>query len=153
MIFDKKYLRDTLTQLPPDTVPLWGTMTPQHMVEHLRYAVQLSNGKVSFPLVTPLEKVEKAKARMLAAEGWQPPVNFKAAFMDAEGLMPLQFGSMEAAIDALLAEIDDFYQYHRENPDAQPVHPYFGALNQQEWEINHDRHFQHHFRQFGVKGE
>lgn len=148
MRFEKEYLLETLGQLQADTTPLWGTMTPQHMVEHLRYAVQLSNGKVSFPLVTPPEKVERAKARMLAAEGWQPPANFKAAFMDAEGLMPLQFDGMAAAIEGLMAEIDDFYQYYRDNPDACPVHPYFGALNQQEWEINHGRHFHHHFRQF-----
>lgn len=149
MVFDKTYLKARLGQLPADKIPAWGSMTPQHMTEHLRLAVQLSDSRATFPLVTPEEKVERARNRMLSDE-WQMPVNFKAAFMPEEGLRPLEFDSLPAAIDALMAEIDYFYDFFEKNPDAKPVHPYFGPLNRQEWEINHHKHFSHHLQQFGL---
>lgn len=149
MVFDKTYLKDILATLPADRTPEWGTMTPQHMVEHLGFAVQLSNGKRTHALITPEEKVERAKARMLSEE-WQMPVNFKAGFLPEEGLLPLKFDSLDDAIAALMTEIDDFYQYYRETPEKTTIHPYFGSLNHAEWEINHHKHFQHHLKQFGL---
>lgn len=147
--FDKNLLHERLQALPADQAPLWGTLTPQHMVEHLAFTMEFSNGKRLMTLVIPEEKALKAKARLLDPE-WQMPVGFKAPFMPADSLPPLQFSSKAAAIDALLQQMNDFYDFYARNPEATSVHPYFGTLNQAEWEIMHHKHFGHHLRQFGV---
>ncbi len=149
--FDKNTLRDLLTALPTDRLPEWGMMTPQHMVEHLAFATTLSNGKMPMGLAIPEEKVERAKARLLDP-AWQMPQLFKAAFMPADSLLPLAFGSMEAAVESLMGQIDDFYEFYAQNPEATPTHPYFGPLNREEWEVLHHKHFYHHLKQFGAVG-
>lgn len=145
--FNKNTLQNLLTQLQPNKTPAWGGMTPQHMVEHLGFAVGLSNGKIIQPLYTPIEKLAKVKAYMMQPD-WLPPVNFKVAFLPAEGLMPLRYANLSEALQALLHEIDDFYTYFEQNPDATPNHPYFGPLTKEEWLHNHNRHFLHHLKQF-----
>lgn len=149
--FDKNTLRDLLTDLPADRVPHWGMMTPQHMVEHLALAVTISNGKMPMPLSIPEEKVERAKTRLLDPE-WQMPQLFKASFMPADSLLPLACASKEEAIESLMGQIDDFYEFYAQNPEATPIHPYFGPLNRSEWEVLHHKHFYHHLKQFGMVG-
>lgn len=149
--FDKNTLHEFLTALPDDRAPLWGMMTPQHMVEHLSFATSFSNGKMPMPLAIPEEKVERAKARLLAPE-WQMPMLFKASFMPTDNLPPLAFATKSEAIDALLGQIDDFYDFYAQNPEATPIHPYFGPLNRAEWEVLHHKHFYHHLKQFGMVG-
>jgi len=149
--FDKNTLHEILTALPDDRDPLWGMMTPQHMVEHLALSTSFSNGKMPMPLAIPEEKVERAKARLLDPE-WQMPMLFKAGFMPADSLMPLAFATKSEAIDALLGQIDDFYDFYAQNPEATPIHPYFGPLHRAEWEVLHHKHFYHHLKQFGMVG-
>lgn len=148
-LFNKTVLQKHLMRLKEDTAPIWGSMTAQHMVEHLMETIQFSNGNDSVELAIPFEKAERAKQRMLAPE-WAMPREFKAAFMPAEGLPQLKFSSLSAAIEALFSEIDDFYTFFALNPDATPTHAYFSNLNKAEWEINHHKHIAHHFEQFGL---
>ena len=66
--FDKDLLRNRLNALPDEQLPLWGALTPQHMVEHLLLSVQFSNGNQSTQLVIPEEKAANAKTRLLDPE-------------------------------------------------------------------------------------
>ena len=50
-----------LNKLDPQLKPLWGKMTPQHMVEHLILAVQMSNGKLKLECFNPPDKVSNVK--------------------------------------------------------------------------------------------
>ena len=45
-----------LNKLDPQQKPLWGKMTPQHMLEHLILAVQMSNSKLKPECFNPPEK-------------------------------------------------------------------------------------------------
>ncbi len=148
-LFNKSVIQSCLQHLREDSAPAWGAMTAQHMVEHLAETIRFSNGKKTVPLAIPFEKAERAKQRMLAPE-WAMPREFKAAFMPEEGLPPLQFSSLSEAIEALYAEIDNFYAFFALNPSATPTHAYFSNLNKSEWEINHHKHIAHHFEQFGI---
>jgi hypothetical protein len=147
--FEIAQLRPLLAGLPADRAPLWGMMTPQHMVEHLAFAVALSNGKVPMPLAIPEEKVERAQARLLDP-AWRMPQGFKAAFMPTDALLPLAYGSLGEAAEALFGQIADFHAHFDQNPDATPTHPYFGALDHAKWGLLHHKHFAHHLEQFGV---
>jgi hypothetical protein len=46
-----------LAALKYDDVALWGKMTPQHMVEHLILAIQMSNGKLKYDCLSPVERL------------------------------------------------------------------------------------------------
>jgi len=151
-LFDKAVIQKHLQRLQEDTRPLWGTMTAQHMVEHLAETIKFSNGKKAVELAIPFEKAERAKTRMLAPE-WTMPRAFKAAFIPKEGLPELQFSSLTTAIDALFSEIDDFYTFFALDPDATPTHAYFSNLNKPEWEVSHHKHLAHHFEQFEMRDE
>jgi Protein of unknown function (DUF1569) len=148
-VFDKTRIAALLRQIAPDAVPDWGLMTPQHMVEHLAFGVCMSNGKQPQPLMIPAEKVEKAQSRLFDPL-WRMPSGFKAAFMPEDRPLPLEKTDYEAAIEALLIEIDDFEQFFDKNPDTTPTHPYFGDLNRAGWLVLHHKHFSHHLRQFGL---
>lgn len=148
-LFDRNTLQDILPNLTPESSPRWGAMTSQHMVEHLVLVVRFSNGKIRGELAIPTEKAERAKARMLQPE-WIMPMEFKAAFLPQEGLPTLEYSSLAEAIQALYAEMADFYAFFAQYPDAQPLHPYFYLLNKEEWELMHHKHFLHHFKQFGL---
>jgi hypothetical protein len=147
--FEIAQLRPLLATLPADRAPHWGMMTPQHMVEHLAFAVALSNGKVPMPLAIPEEKAERAQARLLDP-AWRMPRAFKAAFMPADSLLPLAYSSLEEATEALFEQIADFHAFFDQNPHATPTHPYFGALDRATWALLHHKHFAHHLEQFGA---
>jgi hypothetical protein len=82
--FDPVVIAQHLKDLTPEASPLWGILTPQHMVEHLVLAMRFSNGKLTQDLILPAEKAARAKMRLLEPE-WRMPQLFKAPFMPAEG--------------------------------------------------------------------
>lgn len=137
-----------INKLTPDSKPLWGIMTSQHMVEHLLMTVKVSNGKVTVECFNPSEKVPTLK-RILLSE--RPlPKNFINPFI-GKRLLPLQFDSLKNAIDNFVLEIKDYYTFFEINPEALITNPTFGDLNKYEWDVFHNKHFTHHLEQFGIK--
>ena len=57
--FDLEYLLSTLETLEPSTVPAWGGMSAQRMVEHLCDALYMSCGQGEFKLEVPEDRIEK----------------------------------------------------------------------------------------------
>lgn len=141
-------VRKCLNNLKEDAPALWGTMGPQHMLEHLVLPLQFSRGMFEVPLVTPLDKVEKVKRIMLMSDA---PLkkDFPAPFI-GPGLQPFKCASFELARTELFLEIDLFLEFMQQNPEAVFTHPIFGDLNREEWYLFHRKHFTHHFGQFGL---
>jgi hypothetical protein len=140
---------DLLEKLLPDTKALFGLMTPQHMVEHLAFAVRFSNGKIPQQLYFPKEKAEKVKMFSIDNDNVLP-MGFKNPILPSDTLLPLEHPNLQSAIESLNAELTDFDFYFKSNPDSKPVNPVMGELTQQEWTIFHNKHFTHHFKQFGL---
>ena len=137
-----------LKSLTNETKPLWGTMTPQHMVEHLVRAVQSSNGSFAFTeFMTPPEKVPILKRFMFRTRPF--PKNFVNTVI-GEGLKPLVYSDLDSGKEELLKEIDDFHKYFKSNPEAKPINATFGPLTYEEWIAFHNKHFTHHLTQFGL---
>lgn len=135
-------------KLSKDAKPLWGKMSPQHMIEHLTLAVKTSNG--NFPIekcINPPEKFELLKRFLLSPRPL--PQNFVNPLL-GEGLQPLNNINLESAIAELKNETDIFFNYFIKNPNSQPINATFGPLNFEEWKIFHKKHFTHHFTQFGL---
>jgi len=137
-----------LKNLSENVKPVWGIMTPQHMIEHLCQAVQLSNGKLEISeCMNPDEKLPILKRILMSSRPL--PQNFVNTVIGAE-LKPLKNKSIDEAIIELekeINEIDDFFEI---NPEAKPINPTFGPLNKEEWMAFHSKHFKHHMKQFGL---
>jgi hypothetical protein len=136
-----------LNKLDLQHKPLWGKMTPQHMVEHLILAVQMSNGKLKLECFNPPEKNPTLKRFLMSG---RPMPKLFVNPVIGEDLLPLEHSSLEEAIEKLKKEIDDYLLFFENNPSAKPVNVTFGELNNEEWDIFHKKHFTHHLSQFGL---
>jgi hypothetical protein len=122
-------------------------MTPQHMVEHLILAVQMSNGKLKLECVNPPEKIPTLKRFLMSSR--QMPKLFVNPVI-GEDLRPLEYSSLVEANEKLKNEIDDYLLFFENNPGGNPVNVTFGELNKEEWDVFHKKHFTHHLSQFGL---
>lgn len=138
---------EKLISLRANTIPLWGKMTSQHMVEHLILAMRMSSGKIKLECFNPPEKLPALK-RFLMSSRPLPKLFVNPTI--GENLLPLEYSSLEEAKKILNQEITDYLKYFELNPEAKTVNVTFGELNKDEWDIFHQKHFAHHFSQFGL---
>ncbi len=136
-----------LNKLNPQQKALWGKMTPQHMVEHLILAVQMSNGKLKLECFNPPEKIPTLKRFLMSNRPM--PKGFVNPVIGPDNL-PLNYSSLDESKKKLEEEIEDYYRFFEENPDVRPVNVTFGELNKEEWDVFHKKHFTHHLSQFGL---
>ena len=141
-----KYI-ELLKELTPDKKSEWGIMSAQHMIEHILLAVQMSNGKLVLECFNGKEKLPMLKRYLMSSrplpKGFVNPYN-------GEGLLPLKFTNLVEAITELEKEVNDYYNYFDENPEAKLTNVTFGELEKDEWGVFHDKHFTHHLKQFGL---
>jgi len=136
-----------LSQLKPDQKPLWGKMTPQHMVEHLYKAVQSSINEIVLKVYTEERKIPVLKKLFL---GERPlPKEFMNPAIGPE-LMQLEFEDLNNAINELRNVMQRYEQFFIDNPSNKTAHPIFGHLIKEEWDTFHKKHFKHHLSQFGL---
>jgi hypothetical protein len=136
---------EKLILLRANTKPLWGKMTPQHMVEHLILAMRMSTGKLKLECFNSPEKLPTLK-RFLMSSRPLPKLFVNPAI--GENLLPLEYSSLEAAKNILNQEIIDYLNHFELNPEAKTVNVTFGELNKEEWDVFHKKHFIHHLSQF-----
>ena len=136
-----------LTLLHADQNPLWGKMTPQHMVEHLILSIQMSNGKLNLKCISQPENLPSLKRFLLSER--ELPKEYINPYI-GPNLLELKYSSLEEAVESLEKEINNYNQFFKLNPDTKTVHVTFGELNKQEWDQFHSKHFKHHLSQFDL---
>lgn len=134
--------------LQSDTIPLFGKMTAQHMIEHVVYTVMISNSKITIEVKLPEEKVGYLRHYIIETE--KPfPEGFRSPIL-GEDLLPLRSLNIESACQKLEQELHSFEEYFKKNPNTTILNPVAGALNYKEWVVFHEKHFSHHAKQFGL---
>lgn len=136
-----------LSQLTVEQKPLWGKMTPQHMVEHLYKAVQSSINEISLNVHTEERKIPVLKKLFLGDRAL--PKEFMNPAIGPE-LMQLEFEDLNNAINELRNVMQRYEQFFMNNPSIKTAHPIFGHLIKEEWDTFHKKHFKHHLSQFGL---
>ncbi|GAB4221671.1 MAG: hypothetical protein Kow0075_17270 [Salibacteraceae bacterium] len=136
-----------LRTLRPDASPRWGSMTPQHMVEHIVGSWRISNGRARVPVMLSGEELEKRRAFLFSDKPYEKNIVNPVTGKD---LPPLRKPGLKEAIDQLEDEIIAFFAYHESNPGAIENHPVFGELDKNGWLIFQTKHMQHHLSQFGL---
>jgi hypothetical protein len=145
--FLKNDLVSLLGSLNGDEMGKWGKMNAQQMVEHLSNFFKVATGKIQFPLTTPVEHLPKYKEFLLSDKQFRE--NTKAPVLPEEPL-PLQYPTMQVAMDDIKKSIDDFFSFFTNDFTKTTLHPAFGELNFDEWVQLHHKHVIHHLKQFGL---
>lgn len=136
-----------LEKLIEDKKPLWGSFTPQQMIEHLVLSFKISNGTLTSPIYTPAKKLNKIKLLLWGKRKFS--MNLKNPAIKKEDLK-LRFQNLQEAKENLLKEINLFTLKFYEDCDLKYPHPVFGILMKDEWFDFHFKHILHHFAQFGL---
>jgi oxepin-CoA hydrolase / 3-oxo-5,6-dehydrosuberyl-CoA semialdehyde dehydrogenase len=138
-----------LNKLTENSQPKWGSMTTQHLIEHLEMSLNIAAGKIqNFEITTPPEDLEKLNEMVFNHK--KMPQLHKHPLMKADSLEPLQHENLALAKQKLIATFDNFENYFKENPTAQTKHPIFGTLKKFEWDLLNTKHLNHHFEQFDI---
>lgn len=136
-----------LEKLLPDTAPLWGNMSAQQMVEHLDAIVRYSAGDKETAVTSPPEMLPKLRQWLETDKPLQR--NLRNPLFDNE---PCVHPGLDAAIRSLHEGIAVFHEAFALAPDRTLPHPVFGHLDYEGWLRFHQKHFRHHFTQFGLLG-
>jgi oxepin-CoA hydrolase/3-oxo-5,6-dehydrosuberyl-CoA semialdehyde dehydrogenase len=105
-------------------------------------------GKIEKTLITAEERLEKYQDSLWNYKGM--PKNVKLPFLKQDEAETLRYATFEEAKEAFLNSIDETNNYFVENPDGTLFNPTFGDLNAYEWKLLQRKHFDHHFKQFGL---
>lgn len=138
---------DLLKGLDKNTKPLWGKMTPQHMIEHLIGSLQMAVGELKIECFNPPEKLPALKKYLMSTRPL--PKDFINPVIGPD-LIPLKYSSLEESISDLQNYITRYYEFFEATPDSKTANPTFGDLNKTEWDVFNEKHFTHHFSQFGL---
>ena len=155
MSFEKEnFLRTKLVaylqRLNPDTIPVWGKMNVQQMIEHYGGdAVRNANGRLKIEKIeTPPENLNRMREFMLSDKPFKE--NTKNPLMGEEPAA-LRYKTVQAAIGALQQELIYFFEAFEKNPNLITRNPFFGDLTfEQNVQLLY-KHALHHLRQFGVE--
>jgi hypothetical protein len=148
----EKFLREDylklLEKIPADREGAWGVLSAQGMIEHMTDSIGVGWGRISDPVQTPPEYLEKFRSFALSDKEFKPGT--KNSLM-SEQAAPLRKKNIEEARAELKAELELFFHYWKKNPGAIVTNPFFGDFNYDQWLHLLHKHAVHHLKQFGIE--
>jgi hydroxymethylglutaryl-CoA reductase len=121
-------------------------MNAQEMVEHLSDMLMMSRGTGNFTIDVDAETI--ARRQQFLSSDKEMAKNIAVPF--TKDIIELRHDELELALDEFADEWINFTEYYENNPSASVIHPYYGDLDFNLWLKMHDKHFTHHFKQFGL---
>ncbi len=144
--FDRDFAEEIihrLKALPPDRKPNWVKMSSADLVPHLTQTMLYSMGRRGKRRFVG-NWVTRRIAAPLVLNGWVPMLKNvqlgPAAAPDSTGY----------TIETLQAVLDDYLAAVETGALTPEIHPVFGDIGVDGWARMHSRHFEHHFKQFGL---
>ncbi len=144
----KSNVMEFLGKLNEDTPAKWGSMTPQHMVEHLEFCFQLAVEKVEAKIETPEEHWEKFQDSLFNYR--KMPQSYSHPMLKKGENEALRHENLAKSIAAMLEAWEEFDLFFKENPEAITANATFGMLDKDHWDLLNAKHLNHHFEQFGI---
>ena len=135
---NREKIFNTLKSLNKDAKPVFGKMSPQHVVEHLAMAISLSNGNGPQKQFTTQEEAETIKGKLIYTDTPLQP-GIKNPILGDEP-PALKFPDLQTAIAQLKKELEDFDTFYATNPNAKMIQPRMGPMDEKEWTILHNKH-------------
>ena len=148
MEFTRENVQKGLAGLKENTPAHWGGMGPQHMVEHLIFHFRTALGQIPTEVKTAEDRLEKFQEGLWNYHAM--PRDFKHPNLDPDKASELEFASLSEAKTALLSLWDEYQAWFKANPGKETPNAVFGLLDKWHWDLLGRKHFDHHFRQFGL---
>ena len=137
-----------LKQISSDTLPAWGKMGFQQMVEHFSDAVRVASGIIAITeTITPEENLPKMRAFLMSDKPFKE--NTHNPLMP-EAPAPVRNKTLTHAFVELQKEIDTFFSVFEKNNQQLTRNPFFGELDFEQNVHLLYKHALHHLRQFGL---
>lgn len=143
-------VEEALSGLTENTIPKWGKMKPQQMIEHVEMGLLLSIGDPEADkCYTPDDQLEMFQDFLYTHQ--KMPREYKAPFLPEDGSLPeLRHKNLQTAKESLLDTLNRFRIYYKEFPEAEHLNYVYGMMNKDMAYLLHRKHLTHHFEQFGL---
>ena len=142
-------IQECLNMLNEDAKPKWGTMSPQHMLEHLEFTYKIASGELqNFEIKTPEKILEKVHNTLYNYN--KMPKEHMFPLAEESKINEIKLGSLEEAKLRFVESRNAYLEFFKENPDAIIKNAVFGEMNRYEWYLLERKHLNHHFEQFGI---
>ncbi|MEP2935899.1 MAG: phenylacetic acid degradation bifunctional protein PaaZ [Gilvibacter sp.] len=142
-------IKNCLDLLTEQTAPKWGTMTSQHMLEHLEYTYRIASGEIQdFDIATPEKILEKVNETLYNYKKMPQEYDFPLA--EQSKIDKTKHENLEEAKTKFWEAREAYLNYFKEHPNATTKNVVFGPLNKYEWTLLDRKHLNHHFEQFGL---
>lgn len=142
-------IQECLNGLTESTKPLWGSMSAQHMLEHVEYTYRIASGEIQdFEITTPEKILEKVHATLYNYK--KMPRGYDFPLAKESEIEKLKHENLEVAKEKFLEARTEYLEYFKEHPEATLKNAVFGHLNKYEWYLMERKHLNHHFEQFGL---
>ena len=142
-------IQECLNMLKEDAKPKWGTMSSQHMLEHLDFTYRIASGELKdFDIKTPEKILEKVHNTLYNYD--KMPKEHMFPLAEESKINELKLGSLEEAKLRFVESRNAYLEFFKENPDAIIKNAVFGEMNRYEWYLIERKHLNHHFEQFGL---
>jgi oxepin-CoA hydrolase/3-oxo-5,6-dehydrosuberyl-CoA semialdehyde dehydrogenase len=140
---------ECLDRLSEKSKAKWGSMTAQHMIEHLEYTYRIAAGQIQdFEIATPEKYLEKTHETLY---NYKPmPREYDFPLAEKSKIKELKHPDLTSAKEKMLEARDEYLQFFKENPDVRTKNVVFGELSKFEWYLLERKHLNHHFEQFNL---
>jgi len=135
---------DRINHLTPDTKPLWGKMTVSQMLAHMQPPLKVALGEATLKKGLMGFLFGKIAKKQLVTE-----TPFKRNLPTAPAFVIKTEKNFQEEKDKLIELVKKFQKASADELNTR-VHPFFGKLTAEEWNMLQWKHLDHHLRQFGV---
>lgn len=142
-------IQECLSKLKADEKPKWGTMSAQHMLEHLEFTYRIASGELQdFAVKTSDKILEKVHNTLYSYN--KMPREHMFPLAEESKINELKLSSIEEAKLRFIEARNAYLEFFKENPEAVMKNAVFGEMNRYEWYLLDRKHLNHHFEQFGL---
>lgn len=145
-IFDKKDNQEMIQRiknLSPDSKALWGKMTVDQMASHCISVIDVALGTQTLKISWPMRMM----GRMMK-KSWLDSPEFKKNSPTAKEFIRTEQLDFEPTKTELIQKVEKLSEGFQ--VIKLEVHPFWGKLNQADWNNLNWKHLDHHLKQFGV---
>jgi hypothetical protein len=140
---DNQVVIDRITKLTPDTAAVWGKMTVDQMLSHCIAPIDVAFGTTQLKMPFLMRMLGR-----LMKKSWLNAPEFKRDSPTAKEFIRKESYDFESTKAALIEKVKKLGEgFHVVKIE---VHPFWGKLNETDWNNLQWKHLDHHLRQFGV---
>ncbi len=146
--FDRARIEEALNALTEETEAKWGIMGPQHMVEHFEHFARLGLRQIPGTVITPEDRLEKMQDSLW--NYYPMPKEYAHPIFRKGEVEDLKHADLPTAKKAFWEAYDETEAFFKEQPNGTLLNPVFGELDKYHWFLLNNKHYNHHFAQFGL---